>query len=185
MWDDEHIRSLIASVSLSYPIGAVMLLQTGGDGAQFQPRPVEGVTVDPGKKPDFLILDGQQRMTSLDLAFLSGKTVPTQTEKGLPIQRVDYLGIAKCLNPNEDRVEALLSLTAHRRITSDFGRKVELDLSSVEKEIETASELRSHGLLNGEIGVITDLQRRRWPEKIAAVIEAVVGENRERICSSV
>lgn len=52
VWDDDHIRSLIASISLSYPIGAVMLLQTGGDGAQFQPRPVEGVTVEPTKKPD-------------------------------------------------------------------------------------------------------------------------------------
>src|SRR5271163_1420903 len=65
VWDDEHIRSLIASVSMSYPIGAVMLLQTGGDGARFHPRPVEGVTVDPAKSVDYLILDGQQRMTSL------------------------------------------------------------------------------------------------------------------------
>src|SRR5262245_15565867 len=67
VWDDDHIRSLIASVSLSYPIGAVMLLETGGDGAQFQPRPVQGVTVDREKKPELLILDGQQRMTSLYL----------------------------------------------------------------------------------------------------------------------
>src|SRR5271157_4891544 len=98
VWDDEHIRSLIASVSLSYPIGAVMLLQTGGDGVQFQPRPVEGVAIDPSKKPDFLILDGQQRMTSLYLAFLSGRPVPTRTEKGQAIQRIYYLDIAKCLD---------------------------------------------------------------------------------------
>ena len=30
VWDDVHIRSLLASVSLSYPIGAVMLLNTAG-----------------------------------------------------------------------------------------------------------------------------------------------------------
>ena len=136
VWDDEHIRSLIASISLSYPIGAVMLLQTGGDGAQFQPRPVEGVTVDASKKPDYLILDGQQRMTSLYFALLSGKPVPTQTEKGLPIQRVYYLDIVRCLNPDEDRFDAVLSLPADRRITSDFGRKVELDVSTTEKEFE-------------------------------------------------
>jgi uncharacterized protein with ParB-like and HNH nuclease domain len=29
VWDNEHIRSLLASISLSYPIGAVMMLQTG------------------------------------------------------------------------------------------------------------------------------------------------------------
>src|SRR5204863_397911 len=30
VWDNEHIRSLLASVSLAYPIGAVMLLRAGG-----------------------------------------------------------------------------------------------------------------------------------------------------------
>ena len=87
---------------------------------QFQPRPVEGVTVDPSKKPDYLILDGQQRMTSLYMALLSGKPVPTQTEKHQPIQRVYYLDIAKCLNPDEDRIDAVRSLPPDRRITSDF-----------------------------------------------------------------
>ena len=36
VWDDEHIRSLLASVSVSFPIGAVMLLKTGGDGVKFK-----------------------------------------------------------------------------------------------------------------------------------------------------
>jgi uncharacterized protein with ParB-like and HNH nuclease domain len=38
VWDDEHIRSLIASVTLAYPIGAIMILQMGGDGVRFLPR---------------------------------------------------------------------------------------------------------------------------------------------------
>jgi len=29
IWDGEHIKSLLASISFSYPIGAVMMLQTG------------------------------------------------------------------------------------------------------------------------------------------------------------
>lgn len=82
VWDDDHIRSLVASVSQSYPIGAVMLLQTGGDGAQFQPRPVQGVGLDPDVKPELLILDGQQRMTSLYMALATNKPVPTRTAKG-------------------------------------------------------------------------------------------------------
>ena len=36
VWDDNHIRSLIASLSLSYPIGAVMFLEAGG--VPFKPR---------------------------------------------------------------------------------------------------------------------------------------------------
>ena len=44
VWDDNHITSLLASVSLSYPIGAVMTLQTGNPEVKFKPRPLEGVT---------------------------------------------------------------------------------------------------------------------------------------------
>ena len=42
VWDDEHIRSLLVSIARSFPIGAVMLLETGGE-VRFQVRPVEGV----------------------------------------------------------------------------------------------------------------------------------------------
>src|SRR4249919_1408969 len=58
VWDDEHIRSLLVSIARSFPIGAVMLLETGGE-AKFQMRPVEGVE-DPPNKAERLILDGQQ-----------------------------------------------------------------------------------------------------------------------------
>jgi hypothetical protein len=43
VWDDERIRSLITSVSVSFPIGAVMLLQTGGDHIRFKLRLLAGV----------------------------------------------------------------------------------------------------------------------------------------------
>src|SRR5437773_11044464 len=65
VWDDEHIRSLLASVSLSYPIGAVMMLQTGNVDVRFKPRTVEGVVLALSMEPEQLILDGQQRLTSL------------------------------------------------------------------------------------------------------------------------
>ena len=42
VWDDEHIRSLMVSIARSFPIGAVMLLETGGE-TRFQVRLVEGV----------------------------------------------------------------------------------------------------------------------------------------------
>lgn len=29
VWDDEHVRSLLVSVARSFPVGAVMLLETG------------------------------------------------------------------------------------------------------------------------------------------------------------
>jgi uncharacterized protein with ParB-like and HNH nuclease domain len=38
VWDDHHIRDLPASISLSFPIGAVMMLQTGNPDVRFKPR---------------------------------------------------------------------------------------------------------------------------------------------------
>ena len=66
VWDDDHIRDLLVSVARSFPVGAVMLLETGGH-VQFQTRPVEGVEtlVDKHTQPERLILDGQQRLTTL------------------------------------------------------------------------------------------------------------------------
>jgi hypothetical protein len=41
-----------------------MTLETGGE-VDFKPRPVEGAPVAGDAKPQSLLLDGQQRMTSL------------------------------------------------------------------------------------------------------------------------
>lgn len=131
VWNDERIRSLVASVSLSYPIGAAMFMETGGDSTNFAPRPIEGVRFT-GKppKPELLVLDGQQRMTSLYAVLRSGRPVATKTEKGDDIDRVYYLDMARCLDPAEDRMDAVLSVPADRMIKTDFDRKIVLDLST-------------------------------------------------------
>ena len=136
VWDDDHIRALIASVSLSYPIGAVMLLETGSDTVRFKPRLVEGAALHDPPHPDRLILDGQQRLTSLYLALQSGKPIPTRTEKGQEIERVYYLDMTHCLDPEADRLDAIVSLPPDRIVRSDFARKVDLDVSTRGREYE-------------------------------------------------
>src|SRR5438093_3364769 len=65
VWDEDRIKSLIASVSRAFPIGALMALETGGP-VSFKPRPVEGAPPDAKSAQALcLLLDGQQRMTSL------------------------------------------------------------------------------------------------------------------------
>ena len=49
IWDDDRIRSLLASIAVSFPIGAVMLLETGGEGVRFKPRAVQGAIVPADK----------------------------------------------------------------------------------------------------------------------------------------
>jgi hypothetical protein len=132
VWDDDHIRSLIASLSLSYPIGAVMFLEAGG--VPFKPRLFEGVVFTPAPAPKKLVLDGQQRLTSMFLALRSGKPVKTRTEKGDEIERVYFLDMTKCLDPAADREDAVVSMPANLKQTSDFGRKVDRDLSTPEQQ---------------------------------------------------
>lgn len=134
VWDDQHIRSLIASLSLSYPIGAVMFLEAGG--VPFKPRLFEGVSLQPAPKPKTLVLDGQQRLTSMYLALRSGQPVKTRTEKGAEIRRVYFLDMAKCLDPTEDREDAVVSVPDTLQVMSAFGRKIDLDLSTHAMEFE-------------------------------------------------
>ena len=63
VWPDRNIAGLIASISLGHPAGTVMMLKQGGD-VRFKTRSVEGAP-RASAAPDRLILDGQQRLTSL------------------------------------------------------------------------------------------------------------------------
>lgn len=134
VWDDNHIKSLLASISLSYPIGAVMTLAAGKD-VGFAPRLLEGVECGP-VIPDMLLLDGQQRITSLFLALKSKKPVPTRDHRGNRVDRHYYVDIKKSIDPNIDREEeSIVSVPANRVIATDFGRTIKLDLSTRHKEI--------------------------------------------------
>src|SRR4051812_36932730 len=77
VWPDQNVISLLASVSLGYPAGTIMMLRTGGGGVRFQQRPVEGVTPN-GARADRLILDGQQRLTSLFQSLMLQTPIQTR-----------------------------------------------------------------------------------------------------------
>jgi uncharacterized protein with ParB-like and HNH nuclease domain len=96
VWDDDHIRSLLVSIARSFPVGAVMLLETGGE-ARFQLRGVEGVDLPPNSAAELLILDGQQRLTTLTQVLALKTAVKTRTEKGKPIDRHYYWHIPTAL----------------------------------------------------------------------------------------
>lgn len=134
VWDDDHIRSLLVSVARSFPVGAVMLLETGGE-ARFQLRPVEGVTLPAGTADaELLILDGQQRLTTLTQVLALKSAVQTRTEKGKAIERHYYWHIPTALEGGERLDEAILALEPDRILRSNFGRDVVLDLSSPVQE---------------------------------------------------
>lgn len=134
-WDDDRIRGIIASLSQGYPMGAIMRLEYGNENVRFKYRTIEGVTVT-GVTPEFLILDGQQRLTSMFRATCCKEPVETKTEKGKEIKRYYYLDIKKCLDENEERFDAVISVPSDRKIKTNFDRDIVLDLSTREFEYE-------------------------------------------------
>jgi len=134
VWDEDRIKSLIASVSRAFPVGALMTLDTGGV-VDFKPRPIEGAPPEAKiAPPHSLLLDGQQRMTSLYQVTRRGKVVETITPKNKRVKRWFYVNIRKALDPSEDREEAIVGVPEDRVIRTDFGREVLQDLSAPEKE---------------------------------------------------
>ena len=134
-WDNDRIRGIIASLSQGYPMGAIMRLEYGNENVRFKYRTIEGVTVT-GVTPEFLILDGQQRLTSMYRATCCKEPVETTTEKGKEIKRYYYLDIKKCLDESEDRVDAVIAVPSDRKVKTNFDRDVVLDLSTRELEFE-------------------------------------------------
>ncbi|MFN7354651.1 MAG: DUF262 domain-containing protein, partial [Pseudanabaena sp.] len=135
VWDDEHIRSLLVSIARSFPVGAIMLLEFGGD-AKFKVRPVEGV--DPTKatpnKLEKLILDGQQRLTSLTQVLMFKEPVETRDSKKKLLKRYYYIDIELALSGKENYESAIISLDPDRILRENFGRDIKLDLSTPEQE---------------------------------------------------
>src|SRR4051812_44322012 len=134
VWDEDRIKSLIASVSRAFPVGALMTLETGG-AVNFKPRPIEGAPSEAKQCfPQSLLLDGQQRMTSLYQVTLRGKVVETVTPKKKKVRRWFYIDIRKALDDAVDREEAVIGVPEDRVIRTDFGRETVLDLSTPERE---------------------------------------------------
>lgn len=133
VWDEDRIKSLIASISRAFPVGALMTLETGGE-VEFKPRPIEGAPLAAGIKPHALLLDGQQRLTSLYQVTLRGEVVDTITPRKKKVRRWFYIDMEKALDPTVDRDEAIVGVPEEKRVRADFGREIVLELSSPEAE---------------------------------------------------
>ena len=137
VWAEDRILSLIASVSSAYPIGALMTLETKVGNGVFARRPVQGAPeAAKAMLPEELLLDGQQRMTSLYQACVRQEVVETITPKNKMVKRWFYIDIQKALKPSADRDEAIIAVPEDRRIKTNFDKDILLDLSKPQLEYE-------------------------------------------------
>lgn len=136
VWDDNRIKGIIASVAKSFPIGAIMLLETGNESIRFKTKGVEGTPQLNSTKPEMLILDGQQRLTSLYQAIVTNRAITTKNTQGYEIKRWYYIDMVKAMDSSTDLEEAVFSIKEDKKITENIGRDIVLDLSTSEHEYE-------------------------------------------------
>ncbi len=138
VWAEDRILSLIASISRAFPVGALMTLESKrGDAGLFAHRPVQGALPTAATaSPDELLLDGQQRMTSLYQSCFRRDVVQTITPKNKLVRRWFYIDIQKAIQPAADRDEAIFGVPEDRRIKTNFDKDVLVDLSTLTREYE-------------------------------------------------
>jgi hypothetical protein len=115
---------------------------------KFKPRLVEGVNLNDPPEPQRLILDGQQRITSLYQALYLDEPVKTRNDRGKEIKRWYYLDIGVATDPDADKDDAIISVPEDK-IIKGKGRVVIADYSTIEKECE-AGVLPVHYLFRAD-----------------------------------
>lgn len=133
-WEDERIRQLLVTVLRGHPLGAVMLLKTGNSQVRFKPRAIEGVRLTPETSAKFLLLDGQQRLTSLTQALSGTGVVNTKDARGKLFDRRYLVHMQTALDDQGRVDEAVISLPADGVLRSNFGKDIVLDLSDAAKQ---------------------------------------------------
>lgn len=133
-WEDERIRQLLVTVLRGHPMGAVMLLDAANEQVRFKPRAIEGVSLTEGTKAKYLLLDGQQRLTSLTQALSGSGVVATKDDRGKLLERRYFVHMPTALSGSERVDEAVISIPADGVVRENFGKDVVLDLRDDEKQ---------------------------------------------------
>ena len=156
VWDNNRIKALIVSLANNYPVGAVMFLDNGGD-ITFSYRPFTGVECGNSTTPKSLALDGQQRLTSILNAMYLKNAVQTRTEQNKQIKRFYYISLKEIAKPQIDWDTAIESVNENKQLTRNFGKDIELDLST--KELEYKNNYVPVNILFDEI------EYSRWKDE--------------------
>lgn len=141
-WDDERIRDLLVTVLRGHPMGVIMLLDTGNDNVRFKPQPLARVAADAEadsrvlEEPEHMLLDGQQRMTSLYQALTGGGVVGTKDVRGKELTRRYYLDVEMALGGPADQDDAVRSMPENGVLRTNIGRDVVLDVSTRAKQVQ-------------------------------------------------
>jgi hypothetical protein len=102
VWTREEVADLVRSIVRGYFIGSLLLLRSDPSKPPFAPVALRGTPPRPhGPRPDFLLLDGQQRLSSLIYAL----TAPNLSLKDSSQRRWFYIDLDLLLSePDNDEI---------------------------------------------------------------------------------
>ncbi|AKE41038.1 Uncharacterized conserved protein [Corynebacterium kutscheri] len=133
-WDVDQIRSLIVTVLRGYPMGSIMALDTRNEPMRFKPRPVEGAP-DTGEAPGLLLLDGQQRLTTLYQALRGDGMVQSVDFRQKRVQRRYFIDIRKAVESDIMPDEAVISVNQNGEVKSHYGPEIAGGITSMEQAV--------------------------------------------------
>lgn len=119
-WDEDRIRSLIVTVLRGYPLGAFMALDTRNEPMRFSPRVLAGAP-ERGVLPGMLLLDGQQRLTSIYHCFTGTGQVNTVDFRAKRVTRTYYVDVRRAVAAEPMPDDAVFAVDEHGYLASPFG----------------------------------------------------------------
>ena len=162
-WTRQDIEELLASVLKGYYIGSFLFLKVIPGQAPFASRPIQGTENFPKVKASFnpriLVLDGQQRITSLIYALYAPEAdliTPKYTSK----RYLFFLKLKELENGNADN--AIFSYSEDDRRTKKYLNKE----YQFKEKIITFTVLRSKDEWNNWINEFKSYQRKKILEEL-------------------
>lgn len=134
VWDEERIQKLLVSIIKRFPIGAVMMLNAGSENAKFCSVVLKNVPQSYNKAKR-LLLDGQQRLTSLYQTLKFNGAVDTTDIRKKELKRYYYISINEMLKDDIDE-DAVVLIANQSKMSKKTGTIEAYDYSTREKECD-------------------------------------------------
>ncbi|MDR7329183.1 GmrSD restriction endonuclease domain-containing protein [Corynebacterium guangdongense] len=168
LWNSDRIRSLLVTVLRGYPIGSLLALDTRNADMRFKPRPISGAP-ETGQNPGLLLLDGQQRVTSLYHCFQGGGHVDTVDFRNKKITRRFYVDVSRAVQKEVLPQEAVFAVDENGVVSSHFGPRVDGSLS--DREVAVAARvIPVDALLTSEgSSMLFDMAAQATPEEMEEI----------------
>ncbi|QGU04424.1 GmrSD restriction endonuclease domain-containing protein [Corynebacterium comes] len=122
-WDVDRIRALVVTVLRGYPVGSLLSLDTRNAPLRFRPRPIAGAPA-PTSSPGLLLLDGQQRLTTLYHCLRGDGAVDTVDFRSKRIRRTFYVDVSRAVESEVMPDEAVFSVDEEGSVRSHFGPEI-------------------------------------------------------------